>query len=101
MYDLQFFAEGENEDDMDTSGDISGAVDNDSSDSSTEISAEAFADLISDRDKKIETMEAEIKALKKSNAELLVKISNGGDSQGKTFEENLLNLVGYKPRKEK
>lgn len=97
-YNLQFFAEGDsdnpdnNEEDYenDSSGDNNG---------NPEINAEAFAELISEKDRKIEEQETEIKKLKKANAELTVKLSTGAKTE-KTFEENLLGLVGVKPRKE-
>ena len=38
---------------------------------------EALAEIISDKDKKLTELETEVKQLKKSNAELLVKISAG------------------------
>lgn len=41
----------------------------------TTIDAEAFAELISEKDKKIEQLEKDVKMLKKSNADLTVKVS--------------------------
>lgn len=62
---------------------------------------EALAELISDKDKQIQQLEKDITELKKSNASLLVKVSAGAAAtQTKTFDENLLDLVGAKPRKE-
>lgn len=97
-YDLQFFAEKGEEDDIDTTNTDVGDTDN-SGVVSDEVNTEAFAELISDRDKKIEQLEAEMNALKKANANLLVKIS-AGEKTEQNFEESLLSLVGYKPRKE-
>ena len=94
-YNLQFFAENDDTDNIDDNNGDNSSEDN------PQIDASAFADLISERDKKIEQLENEMKALKKSNADLLVRVSTGGNqSQQKTFEENLLDLVGAKPRKE-
>lgn len=96
---LQFFAE-DNDDSDDTN--VSNP-DGDSSDgdntSSDEVDTSAFAELISEKDKKIEELELENKKLKKANAELTVKVTAGAKTE-KSFEENLLGLVGMKPRKE-
>lgn len=91
-YELQFFAEP---DDNSTSG-------NDNNNSENEIDAQAFAEIISDKDKKIEQLEKDIADLKKSNANLIVKVNAATNppEQKKSFEENLLNMVGAKPRKE-
>ena len=105
-YNLQFFAEGDNNGDNGNNGSSdngngNGNGGNDGSDNdNTGVDSEAFAELISERDKKIETLEKEMKALRKSNADLLVKISTGGTTAKKNFDENLLEMVGYKPRKE-
>lgn len=40
-----------------------------------EVDKEAFAELISEKDKRIEQLENDVKMLKKSNADLTVKIS--------------------------
>lgn len=96
---LQFFAE-DNDDSDDTN--VSNP-DGDSSDgdntSPDEVDTSAFAELISEKDKKIEELELENKKLKKANAELTVKVTAGAKTE-KSFEENLLGLVGMKPRKE-
>ena len=85
-YNLQFFAE-EEEEEVETP------------EEEESVDTNAFAELIADRDKKIESLEKEMKLLRKSNADLLVKISSH-DTPKKTFEENLLDLVGDTPRKE-
>ena len=66
------------------------------------IDAQAFADIISEKDKELEQMRQEIAELKKSNANLIVKVNAAANppEQKKSFEENLLNMVGAKPRKE-
>lgn len=98
-YNLQFF--GENEDGTDDSNvsDTTGDDVNDNDNQSSEVDAAAFAELISEKDKKIETLEAENKALKRANAELTVRVS-AGEKTEKSFEENLLGLVGQPARKE-
>ena len=98
-YNLQFFAEeGEGE-----NGNGNGAVDDDTNgtpdNNEDELNTEAFAELISEKDKKIEDLEGEIRLLKKANAELTIKVSAGQKTE-KTFEENLLGLVGQPARKE-
>lgn len=75
-YDLQFFGEEPGSDDG--AGGTEGG--GDSGDNPTDgdgrgIDPEAFADIISEKDKKLEELEKEMKQLKKSNAELLLKIS--------------------------
>lgn len=80
-YNLQFFAEENNDGNNDDSagkGDDSGSSDGDSTENNG-LDAEAFAELISDKDKRIEELEKEMKSLKKSNAEMLVKMSAGAN----------------------
>ena len=97
-YNLQFFGEGDG-DTTDNGADVS--TDGASDSEQNEIDPKAFADLLSERDKKIEQMETEIKKLQKSNAELIVRVnSQSAQENKKSFEENLLNMVGAKPRKE-
>ena len=101
-YDLQYFAEDTDGNDAGNSG----SGDGEGGDNSTDgtgggIDPEAFAAILAEKDKKLEDLEKEMKQLKKSNAELLVKISAGaGAGTKKSFEENLLSMVGAKPRKE-
>ena len=95
---LQFFAE----DDDDNNDDVpnpNGDGNNGDDNTPSEIDASAFAELISEKDKKIEELELENKKLMKANAELTVKVTAGTKTE-KSFEENLLGLVGMKPRKE-
>ena len=97
-YNLQFFAEegesdGNGDDNLDD--DANGTSDN----NEDGLNTEAFAELISEKDKKIEDLEGEIRLLKKANAELTIKVSAGQKTE-KTFEENLLGLVGQPARKE-
>lgn len=92
---IQFFAEEGDGDSEPTSGS------DDSSTGTSDTDIAALAELISDKDKQIQQLEKSVADLKKSNAELLVKVNVGAAAtQTKTFEENLLDLVGAKPRKE-
>ena len=98
-YNLQFFAEGGDD------GDDGNSPDNDGNpsdgDNTSSIDPAAFAEIISDKDKKLEEMQEQISKLQKSNAELLVRVNAGTKvTQEKTFEENLIALNGWKPRKE-
>ena len=84
----------------DTNNDVDSNIDNNPDEEG--IDAQAFADIISEKDKELEQMRQEIAELKKSNANLIVKVNAAVNppAQKKTFEENLLNMVGAKPRKE-
>ena len=77
--------------------DNSGSENN--SENNQEVDVGAFAELISEKDKRIEQLEQDMKMLKKSNADLLLKISTNNRTE-MSFDEKLLNLVGDKPRKE-
>lgn len=100
-YNLQFFAgdnDGEQAEDNNTNTN-NNVGDSGTSESNDDLSA--FADLLSEKDKRIDELEKSINDLKKSNAQLLVKVSAGATANTeKTYEENLLELVGAKPRKE-
>lgn len=95
---LQFFAEDGDDDDTNVPSPDGDGNDGDNT-SPDEVDTSAFAELISEKDKKIEELELENKKLKKANAELTVKVTAGAKTE-KSFEENLLGLVGMKPRKE-
>lgn len=98
-YNLQFFAE---ENENDNTGSNTDSDNDNTSEKTTEIDASAFADLISEKDKQISDLQEEVAKLKKTSAELLVKVSAGASATPKkSFEENLLDMVGAKPRKEK
>ena len=109
-YNLQFFADGGNDNDVNANGnsdngtpDNGGGDDNSSGSNGNgneDVDLKAFADLISEKDKELEQLRTEVDKLKKSNAELIVKVSAGAKHSEKTFEDNLLGLVGAKPRKE-
>lgn len=96
---LQYFAEDNGETD---NSDVLDSTDNGNSSEQGEIDIQALADIISDKDKEIEQLRNEMRELQKSNANLLVRINSAAsENVKKSFEENLLDMVGYKPRKEK
>jgi hypothetical protein len=97
-YNLQFF--GENDDDNKVVDDIAGDIDNGGNiDDAVDI--KALAEIISDKDKQIEQLQKDVEQLKKSNANLTIMVNSDKSSSGKlSFEENLLKMVGAKPRKE-
>lgn len=87
---LQYFAEGDNHDNID---DINSDTDsNTDSSSDTGLTVEAFAEIISDKDKKLDELENEIAKLKKSNAELLVRVSTGNNSKPFDMSQAILGL---------
>lgn len=90
-YNLQFFAEEEVEE-------VEESIETE--DDSVDVGA--LADLVSEKDKEIQQLQKDMSELKKANAQLLVKVNSQSQpaAQKKTFEENLLELVGAKPRKE-
>lgn len=101
-YNLQHFAEeGENNVDN-TGGNTSGTSTNNSANDGdgSSVDMQALAEIISDKDKKLETLTKEVEELKKANAKMVVQMTTGARDTAKTFEENLLELVGAKPRKE-
>ncbi len=98
-YNLQFFGENENEG-------TDNNVDNNSGDNADAgedvLDVSALAEIISEKDKVIEQLQKDVADLKKSNANLLVKVNSAQSTESKkSFEENLLSMVGAKPRKEK
>ena len=114
-YDLQYF--GDNGDDGNGENNVggdnsngtvssSGAGNSSSGDSGAgqkvgEPDVVALAEIISEKDKVIEQLQKDVADLKKSNAQLTVMINSDRSSSGKkSFEENLLTMVGAKPRKE-
>lgn len=110
-YNLQYFAEGEGDDngnsttgsssDADTNSSAGNSLDSINNGNGEEVDLKAFADIISEKDKRIEQLEKDVADLKKSNATLLVRVNSGnGGTEKKSFEENLLSMVGAKPRKE-
>ena len=56
--------------------------------------SDAVLDMLKEKDEKIEQLQKDVTELKKSNANLLVRVSAGEKHQEKSFEENLLGLVG-------
>ena len=56
--------------------------------------SDAVLDMLKEKDEKIEQLQKDVTELKKSNANLLVRVSAGEKHQEKSFEENLFGLVG-------
>lgn len=111
-YDLQYFGDDNNGENNAGDGagngtsSTSGTDNNSSGDSGAgqkvgEPDVVALAEIISEKDKVIEQLQKDVASLKKSNAQLTVMINSDRSSSGKkSFEENLLTMVGAKPRKE-
>lgn len=101
-FNLQFFADGgDNNDGEPTVPEPTGATDNGGDTSGNEVDVSAFADIISEKDKEIQQLQKDVAELKRSNAQLIVQVNSGTTAgKKKSFEENLLDMVGYKPRKE-
>ncbi len=99
ILDLQFFNEEDDGSAVDNGADTSSNTTDDSG--QDEVDVKAFADIISEKDKEIKALQADVAELKKVNASLLVKVNSGtATTEKKSFDENLLDMVGYKPRKE-
>ena len=90
------------DDKMDNKNNTDNSFDNNSPDSNSghnddgsmaDIS-DAVLDMLKEKDQKIEQLQKDVTELKKSNANLLVRVSAGEKHQEKSFEENLLGLVG-------
>ncbi len=75
----------------DTRSDESGNTDNLDNNDNTDVDVSALADLISDKDKKLEELEAEITKLKKANASMLVQI-NAGRQEEPSIDDAILSL---------
>ena len=65
-----------------------------------DIDSGDFLDLIKQKDKQIEDLQKDIAELKRSNANLIVKVNAGSREPEKTFEDNLFGLVGEPTRRE-
>lgn len=75
-YNLQYFAdEPSGTSDVDSNIDSSEGDNNMGSDNGGGIDPEAFAEIISEKDKKLTELETEVKKLKRANADMLLKIS--------------------------
>lgn len=100
-YNLQFFGDIDDDigADIDNKDNISNDISNAGNVDNPEIDTSAFADLISEKDKEIQQLQQDVTELKKSNAQLLLRIS-ANNKTDKTFDDNLLELTGCKPRKE-
>ena len=64
----------------------------------SEVDISAFTEIISEKDKEIKQLQAELAAQKKTNANLLLKISAGDSSEKQTTEEKIYGFMN--PRKE-
>lgn len=95
-YNLQFFAE-EGDSNAD---DSSGSTDSNTDSNRDEVDVKALAEIITDKDKELKELAKQVDELKKANAKMVVQMSTGNRDSAKTFDENLFDLVGYKPRKE-
>lgn len=87
---------------MDNKDNTNNSLDNNSPDSNSRDNdggnmadiSDAVLDMLKEKDEKIEQLQKDVTELKKSNANLLVRVSAGEKHQEKSFEENLLGLVG-------
>lgn len=87
---------------MDNKDNTNNSLDNNSSDDNSRDNdagnmadiSDAVLDMLKEKDEKIEQLQKDVTELKKSNANLLVRVSAGEKHQEKSFEENLLGLVG-------
>lgn len=61
---------------------------------SNNVDVADFLDMLKEKDDQIEQLQKDITELKKSNANLLVKVNAGTKHEEKTFEQNLMGLVG-------
>lgn len=90
-YDLQFFAEDTNGDSGTDTGDVDNADNSGDNGEEYQVDVQALADLISDKDKQIKELQAEMTKLKKSNADLLIKVS-AGDKPPVEIEQTILDF---------
>lgn len=98
---LQFFAEGNDDNDNTDVPNPNGDNGDGDNNPPSEVDVAALAEIISEKDKVIEQLQKDVASLKKSNAQLTVMINSDKSSSGKkSFEDNLLSMVGAKPRKE-
>lgn len=81
-YNLQFFAEETEVEENEV----------EETEVETEIDASAFADLISEKDKRIEDLEKDIASLKKSNAEMLVRMNAATRQETKDIGEVIVDF---------
>ena len=87
---------------MDNKDNTNNSLDNNSPDSNSRDNddgnmadiSDAVLDMLKEKDEKIEQLQKDVTELKKSNANLLIRVSAGEKHQEKSFEENLLGLVG-------
>lgn len=99
-YNLQFFGGESDGDDTVLDNNDGVATDGDNNQQTEVVDLEALAELISDKDKQIQQLQHDMAELKKVNTQLVMRVNAGTVHEKKSFEENLLDVVGYKPRKE-
>lgn len=107
---LQYFGGDNDKGNMEDIKDNIGTNNSDTSDTNnsgdsmanTSVDTSAFADIISEKDKQIQQLQKDIEELKRSNANLIVKVNSATNpaEPKKSFEETLLDMVGARPRKE-
>lgn len=89
-YNLQYFAEENNNDTNDSNSGNDSVIDTNDTDTE-KVDVQAFADIISEKDKELKELQAEISKLKKSNADLLIKVT-AGDKPPVEIEETILDF---------
>lgn len=90
-YNLQFFADGDDDvNNTDNTDDASG--DNSGDNNDGQIDTAAFAEIISDKDKKIDELQGEVAKLKKTQAEMLLQI-NAGSNEKKDIGQSIIDLL--------
>lgn len=95
---LQFFAEESSEQKNEESNSSTEDSAKSAEETSSEVDISAFTEIISEKDKEIKQLQAELAAQKKTNANLLLKISAGDSSEKQTTEEKIYGFMN--PRKE-
>ena len=94
--------DNQKDNEMDNKDNTNNIFDNNSPDSNSRDNdagnmadiSDAVLDMLKEKDEKIEQLQKDVTELKKSNANLLVRVSAGEKHQEKSFDENLLGLVG-------
>ena len=75
-------------------------IDNGNDSNNDDFDVVAMVDMLKEKEEQIESLQKDIAELKKSNANLIVKVNAGTKEPEKSFEENLFGLVGCPTRKE-
>lgn len=84
-YNLQFFGEETTEEETDETTE-------EATEDTSEVDVSAFADLLSEKDKQIQKLEQDVSELKKSNAQLLVKVSAGARAEEFDFSKAIIDF---------